>query len=388
MQEGSESSALGPPSARTLVIPMYEESSRIDRTFDTLAKWVADRSDIEILAVDDGSEDDDRGRRRSRRSPLGTSGPSPAAPDQCRQGGSCAGRYVGCRGDSVVFVDADLSVDTDDIERCFRAIEAGADVAFGSRMHRDSVIEVRQPDHRQGMGKTFNALLKALGLTRYGDTQCGLKGFRRDAAQRLFRDLRTQGFAFDVEILYRAVATGYQVEELPVHWQHVEASRVRPIRDGLSMLLAALRLAVALRRPTHESAPAMSADTFAVMAKIEREHWWFRAKRALTMQMILPRLPRRPGINAVDIGCGTGGMIDDLSGLSFESVLGTDFDTEALSHTVQAGRAAVQADGRHYRSALEPWPASPAWTSSNTSMTTSQRWRNSGASEPMTQSWS
>ncbi|MGH7268605.1 MAG: class I SAM-dependent methyltransferase, partial [Candidatus Rokuibacteriota bacterium] len=43
----------------------------------------------------------------------------------------------------------------------------------------------------------------------------------------------------------------------------------------------------------------------------EGEHWWFRAKRAL-VQACLHRYAR-PGGRGLDVGCGTGGMLEALA---------------------------------------------------------------------------
>src|SRR5438445_473788 len=118
----------------------------------------------------------------------------------------------------------------------------------------DSVIPVRQPRLRELSGKTFNLVLRLLGLTRFRDTQCGLKVFTREAAFRLFEHLSITGFAFDVELLLVAERLGLRVEEVPVEWRHVEESRVRPVRDGLAMLRDALRLRFA-RAPCRARRP-------------------------------------------------------------------------------------------------------------------------------------
>src|SRR5207244_11349247 len=93
---------------------------------------------------------------------------------------------------------------------------------------------------RELSGRTFNLALRLLGLTRLHDTQCGLKVFAREAALLLFEQLSVTGFAFDVELLLFADRLGLRVEEVPVEWRHVEASRGRPRRDGVAMLRDAL----------------------------------------------------------------------------------------------------------------------------------------------------
>jgi hypothetical protein len=149
------------------------------------------------------------------------------------------------RGLTRVYVDADLSVTVDDIERCFALIEQGnAEVVYATRAHSGSDMRHSQPVHRVVSGRTFNLLLRLLGLTTELDTQCGLKGFSAASANALFGALRTEGFAFDVEVLARARHDGISTEPMPVTWTHSDGSRVRPLRDGFDMA----RSAIAIRR--------------------------------------------------------------------------------------------------------------------------------------------
>ncbi len=92
------------------------------------------------------------------------------------------------------------------------------------------------------MGRTFNLTLRALGLTRLHDTQCGFKLFPGNLARNLATAQKLDGFAFDVELLVLARHWGYGIEEVGVHWQHVEASRVMAVRHSSQMLRDALRL--------------------------------------------------------------------------------------------------------------------------------------------------
>jgi dolichyl-phosphate beta-glucosyltransferase len=101
------------------------------------------------------------------------------------------------------------------------------------------------------MGKTFNRLVQALLLPGFQDTQCGFKLFRGIVARELFADLQTEGFAFDVEVLWRARLAGYRIEEVPVRWLNSEGTTVLPIRHSLEMGRDVLRFwlsAAALRK--------------------------------------------------------------------------------------------------------------------------------------------
>jgi dolichyl-phosphate beta-glucosyltransferase len=87
------------------------------------------------------------------------------------------------------------------------------------------------------MGRLFNTLVQAFELSGFPDTQCGFKVFRRSVAQDLFSSQTIRGWGFDVEILVIARQRGYTVASTPINWTHDADSRVRPIRDGLTMLL-------------------------------------------------------------------------------------------------------------------------------------------------------
>ena len=59
------------------------------------------------------------------------------------------------------------------------------------------------------------------------DTQCGFKGFRREAARDIFSRLRTGGIAFDAEVIFLARRRGYSMVAVPVMWHDIRGSRMR-----------------------------------------------------------------------------------------------------------------------------------------------------------------
>jgi dolichyl-phosphate beta-glucosyltransferase len=93
------------------------------------------------------------------------------------------------------------------------------------------------------MGKTFNAILRLLGLVEMRDTQCGFKLLDGGAARRLFAELTVDRFAYDVELVWLARRRGYRVVEVGVTWANSPRSTVHPVVDSARMLrdLVALR---------------------------------------------------------------------------------------------------------------------------------------------------
>jgi len=218
------------------VIPAFNEEHRLPATLARLNEYFEHRRDwlpVEIIVVDDGSTDRTAAvalemvpaREISIR--VETLGENRGKGAAVRRG------LQSSRGRHVLITDADLA---SPIEELGRLEAASADIAVGSRGLRRELIVRRQPLPRDVLGRCFNTFLRLLGLSRLRDTQCGFKLLEGDLARQLARQLRLDGFAFDVELLARAEKSGARIAEVPVRWYHVEESRVRPLRHGLAMV--------------------------------------------------------------------------------------------------------------------------------------------------------
>jgi hypothetical protein len=64
-------------------------------------------------------------------------------------------------------------------------------------------------------------------LPQLTDTQCGFKFFPGDVARAVARQLRIDGFAFDVEMLRATARLGVEITEVPVIWSDKEGSTLR-----------------------------------------------------------------------------------------------------------------------------------------------------------------
>lgn len=235
----------------SVVIPCFNEERRLPGTLGALRGYFGLQGvQAELILVDDGSRDGtlpliraEAERDRGVRSVV-------VSPNRGKGRAVASGVRV-ARGDQILVSDADLSTPIDELPKLQAALARGADVAIGSRA-APGAREIDQPLHRQLMGKSFNRLVQTLLLPGFRDTQCGFKLFRGEVAHGLFDGLVTEGFAFDVEVLVRAIDAGCVVEEVPVRWFNSGASTVAPLRASATMLRDLIRLRV---RYGHLGAP-------------------------------------------------------------------------------------------------------------------------------------
>jgi hypothetical protein len=112
----------------------------------------------------------------------------------------------------------------------------------GSRRHDAASTLVRAGRLRELGGRVINWLTYLVLLGAYRDTQCGLKGFRADAARLVFERARIDGFAFDIEIFVIAERNGLALTEVPVRVANTARSTVRPLRDGVGLIRDLFRI--------------------------------------------------------------------------------------------------------------------------------------------------
>jgi glycosyltransferase involved in cell wall biosynthesis len=223
------------PCEISIVIPAYDEELRLGPTLDRILDFIQRQEwSAEIIVVDGCSQDRtaDLVRAYAEAHPIVhlLQIPSNRGKGYCvRQG------MLNASGSIILFSDADLSSPIEESLHLISALNAGADIAIGSRWLRSELQTRRQSVSRQGMGRLFNLLLRlTLGLN-FKDTQCGFKAFRRNAAHAIFPLQKIERWGFDPEILFLARQAGFTVAEVPVRWAHDCRSRINPIADGLRM---------------------------------------------------------------------------------------------------------------------------------------------------------
>ncbi len=230
----------------SLVIPAFNEGERIAQTLRSTIAYLQEVSvESEIIVVDDGSTDATAAVVRDVF--------ADAAKVETRllqqtrnhgKGAAVRAGFIAATRAVALFSDADLSTPMEEAPKLLEPIFAGElDVAIGSRALDRRLIGNRQAWHREQAGRVFNLAVRVLTGLPFWDTQCGFKAFQLELLRPLLSHARSDGFGFDVELLYLAHRANLRMREIPVRWNHHDGSKVHMVHDSLRML----REVVALR---------------------------------------------------------------------------------------------------------------------------------------------
>ncbi len=223
----------------SVVIPAYNEALRLGPTLERVVEYLRQRGlSYEVLVVDDGSTD----ATAEVAERFAGDGVQVLRQSVNRgKGAVLRAGVLASRGREVLLVDADLSTPIEEIEK-LRPHLSRAPVVLGSRSVEGSDITLHQPFYREWMGRTFNLVIRILGVRGLRDTQCGFKLLAGDVARRLFAEMTIERFAYDVELVWLARRHGHEVAEVGVRWADSASSRVNPISDSSRMLWDVLAL--------------------------------------------------------------------------------------------------------------------------------------------------
>ncbi len=208
------------PALPWLILPTYNEAENLAAMVEAASGVLAEASPegFKVLVVDDGSPDG-TGQIADRlaaekawvkvlhRTEKNGIGPAYLA----------GFAYALDHGAAYVFeMDCDFSHDPADLARLLEAVRGGADLALGSRYVRGGGVTdwgLLRRFISEG-GSTYARLV--LGL-RVRDLTGGFKCFRREVLETIhFDSVRSQGYAFQVELTYRTVQAGFKVLEVPI----------------------------------------------------------------------------------------------------------------------------------------------------------------------------
>lgn len=210
---------------RTLVIvPTYNERENIERLIDAV---LAIDTAVELLVVDDNSPDG-TGEIVER---LASTRPERLSvvhrPTKAGIGPAyLAGFAYSLDRDYsiIVTMDADLSHDPAHLPRLLDTLY-DADVALGSRYVAGGGT-VGWPLHRRLISRLGGIYARFVLGVHVNDLTSGFKAYRREVVEQLLRTgLRSDGYGFQIETVYRALQAWYRVVEVPIIFHDRTAGR-------------------------------------------------------------------------------------------------------------------------------------------------------------------
>lgn len=202
----------------SIIIPAYNEATRIGATLEKLADYLKDHphGKVEVIVVVARSRDKTLEIARSK-AKLFRSLQALDAGEHAGKGRDVRLAMLEAKGRYRMFMDADLATPLHHLEVVQDYIDKKTDVIIGTRN-----LQVSHQGLRKFISSFGNFLVRFLLRLKVSDTQCGFKAFRAQVAEDVFSHQTIMGWGFDMEVLAIAVKRGYSLQTIPIDdWKDV-----------------------------------------------------------------------------------------------------------------------------------------------------------------------
>jgi len=214
-----------PSGAVSAVIPTLNEAKNIGWVLDRLPDCLD-----ELIIVDGRSTDETLAVVRDARPDARI-----VLERAAGKGSAIRAGFAASRGDLVVMLDADGSMDPSEICRYLRLLEPGYDLVKGSRFMRfGGTTDISRIRTLGNLG--LRGLVNWLFGCRFTELCYGFMGFRREALPKL--QLTACGFEIETQIVVHALRAGLRIAEVPSFEseRRFGQSHLRALRDGTRAL--------------------------------------------------------------------------------------------------------------------------------------------------------
>jgi len=231
-----------------LIVPAYNEETKIHAFLCESEKY-----QLNYIFVSDGTDETTHILREyihTRYTPGKPSVTLLTSPARLGKGGAIkqgveyiknnqqnnAPTYVG-------YIDVDLSTQITELVKMFDSLKnSKCDAVIGTRWSPGSLIITPQPLHRRLMSRMLNILVRMWFDLDITDTQCGAKVFKSATLYKTISSVKSNGFEFDVELLWKMHKNGDTICEFPVIWRNYTKDSKVKIGSAVEMFINLIKL--------------------------------------------------------------------------------------------------------------------------------------------------
>ena len=213
----------------SIVIPAYNESSRLPKTLEKITEWIPSSglNINEVIIVDDGSKDN----TLNIISKFSSKFPYIRLIKNNHEGGMSS-RIRGIKNSKyeyIINLEADLPVPLSEIKRLIN-LKLSFDILFGSRIIRNGLPKIEgKPFIRNLFSFSFIFFKSILFVPPYKDTQIGFSIGKRDKLVNIIDSLELKHDGLKAtEMIFKGYAFGYEIIEEPVLYFHDNESKCVP----------------------------------------------------------------------------------------------------------------------------------------------------------------
>jgi dolichol-phosphate mannosyltransferase len=203
----------------TLVIPTYNEAENLPRLFSVL--FSLNIPDMQVLVVDDNSPDGTGQKAESLSQEYGDRICVLHRPGKMGLGSAYIQGFkeaVQAGAQAVGQMDADFSHPPDKLVKLLNALDTH-DVAMGSRYVPGGQVDERWPLWRKALSGFGNFYARSILGVPIRDVTGGYRVWRSEVISSLPLDeVRSNGYAFQVEMAYLASLSGFKFHEIPIYF--------------------------------------------------------------------------------------------------------------------------------------------------------------------------
>jgi glycosyltransferase involved in cell wall biosynthesis len=224
----------------SIILPAYNEALHIEKCVQEVERAVSSLSDAyEIIVAEDGSTDETH-RIVASLAEKNLKVSFLHSPARLGKGKAIKNALGKAKGDVIVFMDVDLSTSLKSLPQVLTLVRKHGGMAIGSRHIKGS--KVQRHISRTLFSLAYNMFVRMFFMDGIRDHQCGFKAMSREAAEVL-RQVKSDGFFFDTEMILRCKKLGFPIAEVEVEWTENRTksdSKVKLFHDakkiGMDML--------------------------------------------------------------------------------------------------------------------------------------------------------